>query len=124
MNNVDVQYQRQARRLRKTTSMDDWEEAVTRSMLSVLGIAALLTVAASGHALSEDFNVWRKNFGATAGKGGASAQPKGGGNLGAPAGRGTPIIEGGGSFKQPCGMGHLGCLDGDPPSGKGFNPKK
>lgn len=47
-----------------------------------------------------------------------------GGSLSAPADRRLPVIEGGGSLKQPCGMGHLGCLDGDPPSGKGFNPKK
>jgi hypothetical protein len=140
--------------------------------LSLLAVAMVLSVAASGHALSEDFNTWQKNFGTTAGKAGRGAT---GANQTMPIGasqattskrkgvtdpketitihgsqnpapgwpakidpglglkssnpasstrRGTQIIEGGGSLKQPCGMGHLGCLDGDPPSGKGFNPKK
>lgn len=73
---------------------------------------------------SSDYAILRKSSGATAGKGDAGVQPKGGGSLSAPADRRLPVIDGGGSLKQPCGMGHLGCLDGDPPSGKGFNPKK
>lgn len=92
---------------------------------TVAAIAAvLLLLSASGPALSEDFQMWRKNVGPLKGKSDSGAQTKSGGSLSAPAGRGTAVIEGGGSFKQPCGMGHLGCLDGDPPSGKGFNPKK
>lgn len=41
---------------------------MTRLILSSLAVAAVLSMAASGFALSEDFSVWRKQFGTSAAK--------------------------------------------------------
>lgn len=43
-----------------------------RVIFSSLAVAAVLSTAASGHALSEDFNTWQKNFGTVKSRKGAA----------------------------------------------------
>lgn len=104
---------------------------MTRTILSNFVLAAVLLTATSGRAIEGQGEL--QDVGAASMRAVPVAQLKQqknsppaapSGSLSAPADRRLPVIEGGGSLKQPCGMGHLGCLDGDPPSGKGFNPKK